>query len=137
MKAEATLVFEQGTLAALAEESAKLGDPIGELASQAFELLLDEQPGDQHGSNHGLSSLRRLPTQVMQVEHLFDAFEEHFNVPTTGIQLDDQRGGPLSQRQGGHQQDEASQEARLLAELAAFGAGFLLLLTTQGGGLLG
>jgi len=31
MKAEATLVFEQGTLAALAEESAKLGERIGEL----------------------------------------------------------------------------------------------------------
>ncbi len=105
----ATLVFEQGTLATLPEESAKLGErlaellltvpalddllqtlqgqvsqlpraqgyserlAIRELAAQAFEVLLHEQPGDQQGGNHRLSSLRRLTAQGMQIQQLFDA----------------------------------------------------------------
>ncbi len=134
MKAEATVVFEQGTLTALTKESAKLGERIGELlvtvpalddvlqalkgqasqppttqgnrkgfaisklASQAFEVLLNEQPGHQQRSNHGLSGLRRLPAQAMQIEQLFDAFEKHFDVPPTGVELDDQASRPLRTR---------------------------------------
>src|SRR6266567_1982292 len=53
---------------------------------------------------------------------------DYFNVPAASIQLNDERGGPLRKRQGGHQQDEASQEAGLLTEFAAFGARLVLLL---------
>ena len=130
-------MFEQGPLATLPEESAKLGErlsellatvpafddllqalkgqvsqsptaerdsegfAISELASQAFEVLLNEQPGEKPRGNHSLSGLRRLTAQGMQVEHLFDTFEEHFNVPATGVELDDEGRGPLSQWEGG------------------------------------
>src|SRR2546426_11478529 len=56
------------------------GFAISEVARPPFEVLLNEQPGHQQHGNHGLGGLRRLTAQRMQVEHLFDAFEEHFNV---------------------------------------------------------
>jgi hypothetical protein len=72
----------------------------------------------------------------MGVEHLFDAFEQDLDLPSAGVQLQDESHRPLLLWQGCHQEVKAREKEGVLTEFGPFVPRLLLPLLPHRFGLL-
>src|SRR6266852_6106338 len=66
---------------------------ISELATQGLDIRFNEQPGYQQRADHRLRALWGLSWQEVHREHLFDALEEPFNLPSGSVELQEDKAG--------------------------------------------